>query len=365
VLELLLVAASLAAAGEGGAVLRLDASSGAIELTGLDRDEIERLSTTPVERWPTLFAVYVAGARGADPPPLAGSYRLTGGGARFEPRFPLAPGVRYRAVFRPERSRPIEAEFSIPRPPSLPTRIEALYPSAARVPENLLKIYLYFSAPMSRGEAYRRIRLIELASGRAVEDPFLELDEELWDRQGRRLTIFFDPGRIKRGLRPREEAGPVLREGERYAIQIDRAWPDAAGNPLARSFEQEFAAGPPDERQPDPKEWKISPPRGGSRDPLVIAFPEPLDHALLLRVLAVLDAAGNAVPGEVGVESSDTRWRFVPAAAWRSGEHRLRVGSTLEDLAGNSIGRPFEIDRFHPIERRTEETSVDIPFSIR
>ena len=60
--------------------------------------------------------------------------------------------------------------------------------------------------------------------GRFVEDlaPLfdlgLEVGEELWDADQCRLTLFFDPGRIKRGLRPHLEAGPPLTEGEAYRL---------------------------------------------------------------------------------------------------------------------------------------------------
>ena len=41
---------------------------------------------------------------------------------------------------------------------------------------------------MRRGEAYRHLQLVS-ASGRPVELPFLEIEEELWDRDGRRLMV--------------------------------------------------------------------------------------------------------------------------------------------------------------------------------
>ena len=37
---------------------------------------------------------------------------------------------------------------------------------------------------------------------------------------------------------------------------------------------------------------------------------------------------------------------------WRAGPHLLLVDRALEDLAGNSVGRPFEVDVFGPVERR-------------
>ena len=80
---------------------------------------------------------------------------------------------------------------------------------------------------MSRGEAYRHIRLLD-ATGKPVAAPFLELDEELWSDDGKRFTLLFDPGRIKRGLKPREELGPVLEAGKSYEL-VDRPRLDRRG----------------------------------------------------------------------------------------------------------------------------------------
>ena len=35
---------------------------------------------------------------------------------------------------------------------------------------------------------------------------------------------------------------------------------------------------------------------------------------------------------------------FIPAEPWRPGEYQLLVDTVLEDLAGNHIGRPFDVD---------------------
>src|SRR5206468_10702471 len=96
-------------------------------------------------------------------------------------------------------------------------------------------LYLHFSAPMSRGEVYRRVRLLG-EGDRPVDRPFLEIGEELWDPDGTRLTLLFDPGRIKRGLVPRKEEGPILEEGRAYTLVVDPAWPDAQGRPLRQGY---------------------------------------------------------------------------------------------------------------------------------
>jgi len=41
---------------------------------------------------------------------------------------------------------------------------------------------------------------------------------------------------VKRGLAPREEAGPILEEGKKYTLTISKDWPDEAGFPLKEEF---------------------------------------------------------------------------------------------------------------------------------
>ncbi|MCL6608417.1 MAG: hypothetical protein K6T74_10025, partial [Geminicoccaceae bacterium] len=93
------------------------------------------------------------------------------------------------------------------------------YPTSDQLPENQLRFYIHFSAPMSRGEAYARIRLLDSA-GKPIDAAFLELGEELWDPSGKRFTLLIDPGRIKRGLRPREDLGPVLEAGSALGFLV-------------------------------------------------------------------------------------------------------------------------------------------------
>ena len=159
-----------------------------------------------------------------------------------------------------------------------------VYPSSTTLPENLLRLYIYFSAPMSRGEAYRRIKLID-PTGKPIDRPFLELDEELWSNDGTRFTLLFDPGRIKRGLKPREQFGPILEAGKSYSLIVDRDWPDATGSPLLAEYRKTIRAGPPDETSPDPKVWKVQAPLANTNDPLEVRFAEPLDRGLLDRLI--------------------------------------------------------------------------------
>ena len=380
-----LVGAACAQADAAGPRLRLQPPHGAndsatFEVVGLSVEALERLKRAELDRddWAALLGVYVGDARTLDQgklPAMLGTWRVEADRLAFRPRFPLEPGVGYVAVFDIRRlpgasaqesspSRPILAEFSIPRKAARPTTVvQHVYPSRDALPENLLKFYVHFSAPMSRGDIYRHIHLLD-DHGAEVELPFLELDEQLWDRRQKRITLLLDPGRIKRGLKPNKDVGSALVAGRSYTLVIDADWPDANGNRLARPFRKSFRADPPDRTSPDPAGWQIESPRVGGRSPLRVTFPEPLDHALVARVLQVRDPADREVRGTVSITEGETRWLFTPDRHWERGEYRLVVSTVLEDLAGNSIGRPFEVDLNKPDQPGVRNPTFELPFRV-
>ena len=341
-----------------------------VEVIGIDQKVLAAIDANALSGEHPLFEVFVAGAA-ADAPAALGTTSASEGRLRFVPKYPFQGGLRYRAVLHLARlpggdpqSGDLVEEFDIPKPPPQPpAAIEHIYPTADALPENQLKFYLHFTAPMSRGEAYRRVHLLD-ESGREVEGAFLELGEELWDPAMRRFTLLCDPGRVKRGLKPREEFGPVLEEGKRYTLVVDRAWPDANGTPLARGARKEIRALAPDDSPVDPAAWKIEPPTAGGAGYLVVRFPDPLDHSLALRLIKVTNSQGVAVPGEAEVVDEETCWRFTPAQAWQGGDYQLVVDTALEDLAGNAVGRAFDADVFGEVQKRIETKTVTVPFTI-
>jgi hypothetical protein len=312
-------------------------------------------------------------AKEAGLPPVLGTYSLGSQEIRFEPAYPLDPGVRYVARFHPDRlpgrttarGEPVASEFQVPERHLAPTTVvREVYPTARLLPENLLKFYIEFSAPMSGGHIYEHIHLRN-DQGRDVELPFLEINEELWNPAMTRLTLFIDPGRIKRGVRPLEEVGPVLENGKSYTLVIDEGWRDANGAPLKRTFQKIFEAGPPDRDPPDPVGWKIQSPRSGGVEALSIVFPEPMDYALARRVIRVINRSGEVLDGIAVLGSEERRWSFQPARAWERGPYTLSVQTTIEDLAGNNIGKPFDVDLFEGVQRQFTNTVVNLPFEIR
>ena len=304
----------------------------------------------PADRWSEVFTVSVDAP---NVPSLLGKHRIESGILVFAPQFPLQAGVSYRAVAKIPGVAPLSKVFSIPKADATPaTVVERVYPSANVLPENQLKFYIHFSGPMARGFAYSHVSLIDQA-GAKVDVPFLELGEELWDPSGRRFTLFFDPGRIKRGLLSQQELGIALHEGKRYTLVIDKGWKDADGRTLVADFRKTFTVGPADRKVVDVKSWSISKPVVGTRNALTVSFPEPMDHAILQRELEVVTPTGAAVTGDVAVGPNERSWLFTPDAAWKRGAYVIRVGTSLADLAGNMIDRPFEIDVFDRVDPDT------------
>lgn len=368
-----------------GVRVEADRAAREIAIHGLDPAALGRAGQgeQSAVRWASLCSIIVRpdqGRSSGEANPIIGTYRIDGPTLRFVARYPLdQPGYRalidatlLRAADRqrlaggqPAGRLSIDLDIEKPRPTDRhPTVAIAVYPSAQVLPENLLRFYIHFSAPMSRGEAYRHIHLLD-AVGKPVPDPFLELDEELWSGDGCRFTLLFDPGRIKRGLRPREEVGPVLEQGRAYTLVIDRAWTDAQGQPLGGEYRRLFRVGPPDQTSPSPRDWTIRPPSAGTRDAFEIRFLESLDSALARRLIIVEDGQGSIVQGQVSLAERESLWLLTPDAPWKAGEYRLVIGTELEDLAGNAINRPFEVDTVGPISRQIETQKVLLGFQVR
>ena len=305
------------------------------------------------------FALWLGDAKPGTAP-IAGTYSLVGAQLRFRPSLPLLPGLTYTArLERPGLSLRAEHRTAAPAPAAAP-KLLAIYPSTDRLPANHLKFYLVFSEPMESGVFLNHCRLVD-ARGKSVEAPFRET--ELWSPDGRRLTLWFHPGRQKTGVNLNVEFGPVLVEGGDYRLVIDGRWPSARGVPLGGDVTKAFRAVSPLHEQLTTNSWQLKAPAAGTRDALRVAFPHPLDWATLHRQLRVMQAA-DAVAGVITVEPGEQAWRFVPERAWIAGPHVLRVGTAIEDQAGNSLARPFEVN----LQRRVPSSmpaEVDLSFVVR
>jgi hypothetical protein len=315
----------------------------------------------PAGGWREALEVFASEDPAA--PAMLGTYRCEGRAIAFTPRFSPATSLRLRAVFRPEAGEPITAWFGgVPAPTQAPTtRILSVTPSVDAWPENILRLYLTFSAPMRIGEAWRHIRMLD-AAGQPMGGMFVEIEQELWDPEGRRLTVLFDPARIKRGLVDHINEGPPLAAGTGCTLEIDAAWRDAKGRTLVDGLRKRVAVAPALRAALDPDAWRLARPASPA-DPLVVDVPHPLDAALALRALSVWKGVAE-LPGDARLERQETRFVFTPDSPWTAGRYTLHADPVLEDIAGNRIGRPFDIDRRAPGLAEASARAAQLAFEI-
>ena len=351
----LAAAALIWAAAASPQSISIQLESGAFRVTGWTPP-----ATPPTKGWAQFFAVY---AGSGEVPPMLGTYAIESGTLVFHPSFPLAAGMRYRAVFRPLHGAPLEHVFNGPAKETAPrARVEQVYPSGDVLPANILRIYIYFSAPMTQGEASRHLHLLD-KKGKELPEVFLP-GEELWDPQFRRLTMTFDPGRIKRGLTSNVAMGAPIVEGRRYTMMIDREWRDARDVPMVEGFRKPFRGGPSERIKPDPGSWRLVPPVSGSPAALEVLFPKPMNYVLLQRMIEVMRGSA-AVAGSVSIDRHETRWLFTPREAWKPGAYRLNIDRNLEDLAGNSLVQAFDIDVFDRVTDHITASRSFLEFQVR
>jgi hypothetical protein len=294
-------------------------------------------------------------------PPMAGRLVHDGASLCFVPRFAFLDGTAYTVTVDGGT-----AAVLIRARPDRPatTEVMAVYPTAAEVPCNLLRLYVWFSAPMSEGYAARHIRLAG-DSGDTIAGALLPGEHELWDASRRRLTLLLDPARIKRGLASHRDAGYPLRPGETFRLVIDRGFPDARGHPLRAGAEQRYQVGGEERRHVDPGHWTLTVPPARTSEPVQVTFGRPLDHGLLARCLHVTGPDGQPVGGAARIGPQERSWQLMPRQVWAPGPHQLIADPILEDLAGNSVSRVFDRDLTRPEDQPRPVRPVTLAFHPR
>ena len=319
---------------------------------------------------PTALAVVPSHALdlGHDLVPMAGSWDRDERQARFRPRFALAAGAGFAVVGRGDSHEEwveLATIVAPARPRMTTTVVESVDPRPERVPANLLRFSIAFSAPMEEGSAAGAIAL-EDGAGAELAGALLEMPPELWDRERRRLTVLLEPGRIKRGLQPNLRAGPPLREHETVALVVASTIRDATGARLPAPFRRVYSVGPAIRSRVDPGRWDVRWPESPV-EPLVVVFDRPLDRALVDACLTVVDGRGLPVPGLPSLDDGARTWTFSPPAGDPAGTTtgraplpwKLRIATRLEDLAGNSVRRVFDRDVDDP---RDDPIGEDLVF---
>lgn len=269
---------------------------------------------------------------------MLGAYKLIDDQFVFTPLISLLPGTSYDVLFQSK----VISKLKIPSTPSavLPYLV-AVYPTEDTLPENLLKLYLQFSAPMREGDALQHITLLNEHND-TVQNVFLNLD--LWNTERTTLTVWLDPGRIKRDLIPNRRMGKPLEKGRPYTLSVSGEWKDIQGSSLRQSYSKKFMVGARDSIAPEPAQWLLQLPEAETGKALSINFREPLDYFLIRETIRITDEKGTRIKGNLNVLHKERGVEFFPEKGWQSGRYRIQVFSYLEDLAGNNLSRLFDRD---------------------
>jgi hypothetical protein len=300
---------------------------------------VGKLKQDQGEAWLQLHLV----EDGKEGPAILGSYQRRGKDLVFEPRFPLQPGKLYRARFTAPGVAAVVVEHKVPeRPPAPPPEVVAVWPTTDVLPANHLRFYIEFNRPMLGGEEiFSGIQLLD-AKGELIYDPWLP--DELWDESGTVLTLYIHPGRIKWGVLLRDLLGPVLEPKRSYTLVIRGSLLDVDGRKLGKDFSKKFKTTAEDRTRIELANWKITAPKAGGKDAIVIAFDKVMDHVSAQEFLKVTDAKGQAVAGKAVTARDGRSWTFQPTGTWTAGEYKVVVDPRLEDVAGNTPVRPFDMD---------------------
>lgn len=270
---------------------------------------------------------------------ILGDYKISDA-VVFEPLLPFSRGSTYAIFVKGKKL----GQFSVPAADTKDApRIIASYPQLDTVPENILKIYIQFSHPMMESRSANFIKLVKNETD-TLHDAFLDLQPELWNEDRTVITVWLDPGRIKRDLQPNLKLGAPLHQSEKYKLIVSKQWKDTEGHELEKDHVWSFITSIRDSISPDPAKWKMHLPKVMSKEPLIIDINESLDHFLLMESLQVINKNGLSVKGSFNIPANDKTASFSPAEPWVAGNYSVRIASKLEDLSGNNLNRPFERD---------------------
>jgi len=301
----------------------------------------------------------------ADMPKIIGISKCIDSQLFFKSKYGFSTGASYTVLVKNNSNK--EQRFIIKVPeikldPS--TYIKNVYPTSSILPMNQLKFYIEFSAPMRLGNAFEHIHLYKLPENKLESEAFLVTADELWNPEKTRVTVFFDPGRIKRGVQPNLQLGLPLVEGNTYKLIIDKGWLDVNDVKLTKGFEKIFDVVSVDRESPSPENWKIKFPKTKNKSPIKIDFKEVMDFGLLHSAIIIVDEENRFVDGTIKLSENERKWSFTPENKWLIGNYKMIINTWLEDLSGNNLNRKFDVNLNSKNDEPKNIKEVIIPFEI-
>lgn len=280
---------------------------------------------------------------------ILGEYEKVDGRLRFTPLIPFQKGQKYLAFCSTNK-----LEFKVPLPEDyVNPSVVKIYPSADTLPSNLLKFHLHFSRPMSR-IGYTNVELLD-GNGKTIERAILKEIPELWNDDHVQLTIWIEPGRIKRGLGPNVELGPVLEENNSYSLFISGRFRDENGVELDQDYVKKFVAGEADREKLNVDEVVTKYHSEDKSNYLTVKFGEAVDFSSSIANLSIQGSSTQVIKGSWQLTNEDTEAIFTPESKLEKGHYEVLLNSVIEDLAGNNFVRNFDQEINEKLERDSKK----------
>lgn len=277
----------------------------------------------------------------------------------FNPVIPFTSGLTYQI----DSEDKIIHEFLVPFPENLDkSSVTSIFPSSEKIPANILKIHIYFSESMQEGRSKDYIHILS-ETGDTLQNVLLDLQPELWNEDQTGLTMWLDPGRIKRELQPNLTMGPPLMVGSKYHIVVSKEWKDKHGMELSNDFTKTYSVIDDDRTKPTIMAWEINYPPDKTRDALIIDFDKSMDYEVAMDAIYIIKN-DKIIEGKTALIHEESQWRFYPTETWTQGKYEIVVESRLDDLAGNNLNRLFDRDLIGEQTEVSDNHHVTISFTL-
>lgn len=317
------------------------------------------------EQWSSFYYVQTS----SNGPAVLGEYSIVDNHLSFSPKFLPDPKVKYLVTFSyPKLAELLSGHIdevdvysdiaSFEPPATTQPEVISFIPSLDVVPANLLRFYVFFSAPMDLENPYDFIT-IEDADGKAMVDPFVIIPEGLWNINHTRLTLLLHPGRVKQGVGPNMTQGDVLIPGKSYTIKISNEWKGASGEQLKSTFSKKMNASNPLKGAMNINSWALKA-EVNNIGVLTVVTDHPLDQPLAQRMLFIRSSNGQILPSRVDFDSPQ-KLRIL----WRpdgSEQLELLIDPRLEDVCGNTPHYAFDLEG---TERTPSKEELKIQFRVQ
>lgn len=332
------------------------------ELSNLEVTKDYIVLTKPINS-STSLSVYKGELSESDIPtatPILGETITEKEHIRFIPLIPFTFNQKYTVVYNN-----VFDHFEIGLPKDYKRlSIEGIFPSAKKIPANVLKWYILFSKPISQTNPYDHIHFLN-SSGDTISKAILHLENALISEDQKLLTVWIDPGRQKRGLIPNQQLGAVFEEGKEYSLIITQNIKDQEGIPLEQNKIHTFSIVGTDRKQPNIDSWKINVPNAGTTTELTLDLKESMDYGSSIHRIMVLNPDKKKVIGDLTLINNESIWVLKPDTPWTIGEYEIVIDSSIEDVAGNNLNRLFDSEIEDKTTQNTNKAFYYLTFSIK